>query len=171
MNEPALIAAQRRLQAPLVREAVGAAAPRAYSVWLTGGGVITLRLPWRVRCRCCRDKPDEDSPCASSTPHRSNQHLALFRQHLAPYVDVFMAETHSSIAEAWCFLDAFADCGKPVWLSLTLEDAEPVAGQPMLRFNEPEQDSSPAQSAAPSILPPQRNVPLEGERSTISRRH
>jgi S-methylmethionine-dependent homocysteine/selenocysteine methylase len=62
--------------------------------------------------------------------------IAVFRQHLAPYVDVFMAETHSSIAEAQCFLDAFSGCGKPVWLSLTLEDAEPVVGQPMLRSGE-----------------------------------
>ena len=67
---------------------------------------------------------------------RANVMMGLFRQHLAPYVDVFMAETHSSIAEALCFLDAFADCGKPVWLSVTLEDAEPVAGQPMLRSGE-----------------------------------
>lgn len=62
--------------------------------------------------------------------------MGVFRQHLAPYVDLFMAETHSSIAEAQCFLDVFADCGKPVWLSLTLEDAKPVAGQPMLRSGE-----------------------------------
>ena len=67
---------------------------------------------------------------------RASEMMALFRRHLAPYVDVFMAETHSSIAEAWCFLDAFADCGKPVWLSLTLEDADPVSGQPMLRSGE-----------------------------------
>ncbi len=67
---------------------------------------------------------------------RAIEMMALFRQHLNPYVDVFMAETHSSIAEAWCFLDAFADCEKPVWLSVTLEDAEPVAGQPMLRSGE-----------------------------------
>ena len=67
---------------------------------------------------------------------RASEMMALFRQHLAPYVDIFMAETHSSIAEARCFLDAFADCEKPVWLSLTLEDAEPVSGQPMLRSGE-----------------------------------
>ena len=67
---------------------------------------------------------------------RAIEMMALFRQHLAPYVDVFMAETHSSIDEARCFLDAFADCGKPIWLSLTLEDAEPVAGKPMLRSGE-----------------------------------
>jgi S-methylmethionine-dependent homocysteine/selenocysteine methylase len=62
--------------------------------------------------------------------------MGVFRQHLAPYVDFFMAETHSSIAEALCFLDVFADCRKPIWLSLTLEDAEPIDGQPMLRSGE-----------------------------------
>ena len=54
--------------------------------------------------------------------------MELFHRYLAPYVDCFMAETQSSIAEAQCFLDAFADCGKPLWLSVTLEDASPVAG-------------------------------------------
>ena len=67
---------------------------------------------------------------------RASEMMALFRHHLNPYVDVFMAETHSSIAEAQCFLDTFADCGKPLWLSLTLEDAEMVEGQPMLRSGE-----------------------------------
>ncbi len=67
---------------------------------------------------------------------RASEMMARFRQHLTPFVDVFMAETHSSIAEARCYLDAFANCEKPVWLSLTLEDAEPVAGKPMLRSGE-----------------------------------
>ena len=67
---------------------------------------------------------------------RAVEMMAMFRQHLTPYVDVFMAETHSSIAEAQSFLEVFADCGKPVWLSVTLEDAKPVAGQPMLRSGE-----------------------------------
>ncbi len=68
--------------------------------------------------------------------HGASDMMVLFRKHLAPYVDCFMAETQSSIAEAQCFLDAFADCGKPLWLSVTLEDASPVAGQPMLRSGE-----------------------------------
>lgn len=68
--------------------------------------------------------------------HRAGQMMGVFHQHLAPYVDLFIAETHSSIAEAHCFLDVFSDCEKPLWLSLTLEDAEPVAGQPLLRSGE-----------------------------------
>ena len=69
--------------------------------------------------------------------HVARDMLGLFCQHLDLYVDFFMAETQSSIVEAQCFLDAFASCGKPVWLSLTLEDADPVAGQPILRSGEP----------------------------------
>ena len=38
---------------------------------------------------------------------RASEMMALFRQHLTPYVDFFMAETHGSIAEAQCFLNAF----------------------------------------------------------------
>ena len=67
---------------------------------------------------------------------RATDMITLFRQHLDPYADLFMAETHSSIAEAQCFLTVFADAEKPVWLSLTLEDAQPVAGQPKLRSGE-----------------------------------
>ena len=68
--------------------------------------------------------------------HGARDMMSLFRQYLDPYVDFFMAETQSSIAEAQCFLDAFADYEKPLWLSLTLEDAYPVSGQPMLRSGE-----------------------------------
>lgn len=34
---------------------------------------------------------------------RAADMIALFRHHLDPYADLFMAETHSSIAEARCF--------------------------------------------------------------------
>ena len=62
--------------------------------------------------------------------------INLFRRHLDPYVDFFMAETHSSIAEVQCFLEVMANCEKAVWLSLTLEDANPINGLPMLRSGE-----------------------------------
>ena len=68
---------------------------------------------------------------------RAAEMIRLFRQKLDPHADFFMAETHSSIAEALCFLSVFSDCDKPVWLSLTLEDASPVAGTPQLRSGEP----------------------------------
>jgi homocysteine S-methyltransferase len=75
--------------------------------------------------------------------------IGLFRQKLDSYADFFMAETHSSIAEALCFLTVFADCDKPVWLSLTLEDANPVAGTPQLRSGEPLADLLAAIDDAP----------------------
>ncbi|MDP4925346.1 MAG: homocysteine S-methyltransferase family protein [Alphaproteobacteria bacterium] len=80
---------------------------------------------------------------------RATEMIGLFRQKLDPYADFFMAETHSSIAEALCFLTVFADCDKPVWLSLTLEDANPVAGTPQLRSGEPLTDLLAAIDDAP----------------------
>jgi len=41
---------------------------------------------------------------------------------LDPYVDIFLGETLSTTLEAEAFLGAAAGRGKPVWLSLTLED-------------------------------------------------
>ena len=84
---------------------------------------------------------------------RAVEMIGLFRQQLDPYADFFMAETHSSIAEALCFLEVFADCDKPVWLSLTLEDAAPLAGTPKLRSGEPLIDLLTAiDGAAPSAV-------------------
>lgn len=44
-------------------------------------------------------------------------------QALAPFVDVFVAETLSTVAEAHAALQATAQLGKPVWVSFTLEDS------------------------------------------------
>jgi S-methylmethionine-dependent homocysteine/selenocysteine methylase len=80
---------------------------------------------------------------------RAAEMIELFRQQLDPYADFFMAETHSSIAEALCFMSVFADCDKPVWLSLTLEDANPLAEKPQLRSGEPLTDLLAAIDDAP----------------------
>ncbi len=69
-------------------------------------------------------------------PERAPAMLATFRAHLLPHADIALAETTSSIAEADAFLSAFAGCGKPVWLGLTLEDDNPEAGNPKLRSKE-----------------------------------
>ncbi|MEM9202968.1 MAG: homocysteine S-methyltransferase family protein [Actinomycetota bacterium] len=47
---------------------------------------------------------------------------------LAPHVDVFVAETQSSIAEATASFGAAARHGKPVWVAATLEDGGGPAG-------------------------------------------
>ena len=67
--------------------------------------------------------------------------MQMFRHALSPYVDLFAAETYSAIAEARCFLDVFGGAGKPLWVSLSLEDVAPEAGCPRLRSGEPLADA------------------------------
>ncbi len=44
---------------------------------------------------------------------------------MAPYVDFFICETMSAIAESWAAAAAAAETGKPVWVSWTLNDYSP----------------------------------------------
>ena len=60
-----------------------------------------------------------------------------FRRFLAPVADIFIGETLSSVAEATTYLDLFADCAADLWVSVTLEDVDAVAGRPRLRSGEP----------------------------------
>ncbi len=62
--------------------------------------------------------------------------MKLFCRALLPYVDIFAAETYSSIAEVRCFMDVFGATEKPIWLSVSLEDNRPVVGNPVLRSGE-----------------------------------
>jgi S-methylmethionine-dependent homocysteine/selenocysteine methylase len=61
---------------------------------------------------------------------------------LAPYVDVWLAETLSTIAEAEAAARATAGTGKPLWLSFTLEDGEVDQSAPRLRSGEPVADAT-----------------------------
>lgn len=54
---------------------------------------------------------------------------------LAPYVDIWLAETVSSLAEARTWREVLPDDGKPFWLSFTLDDAVPHE-VPVLRSGE-----------------------------------
>ena len=63
--------------------------------------------------------------------------MRLFRDQLADYADLFLAETLGSVAEAELFLTEFLPVGRPVWLSVTLEDVDVTAGEPRLRSGEP----------------------------------
>jgi S-methylmethionine-dependent homocysteine/selenocysteine methylase len=74
--------------------------------------------------------------------------MRLFRHALSPYVNFFVAETCSAVAEACCFLDVFGGVGKPLWVSLSLEDVAPEAGCPRLRSGEPLADAIAALGAA-----------------------
>lgn len=53
----------------------------------------------------------------------------------APFVDHWLAETQSSIAEIKAVRQALGDNNKPLWVSFTLDD-EPANGQALLRSEE-----------------------------------
>lgn len=66
-----------------------------------------------------------------------DQSVAIHRTLIAglnAHVDVWLAETQSSIAEVRAVREALADDAKPLWLSFTLEDSE--QGVPRLRSGE-----------------------------------
>ena len=65
---------------------------------------------------------------------------ALYREQaefLAPHVDFFLCETLSCLLEARAAVTAATSTGKPVWLSLSIEDS----GAPNLRSGEPVRDA------------------------------
>ncbi len=67
---------------------------------------------------------------------------------LRPYVDLWLCETQSLLAEAISvrlLIDRLDDEKKPVWISFTLEDAE-VTREPLLRSGEPVVDAVKAMS-------------------------
>ena len=70
-------------------------------------------------------------------PHAAADMMRLFRDELVDYADLFLAETLGSIAEAELFLTEFLTIGRPVWLSVTLEDVGVTVGKPCLRSGEP----------------------------------
>ena len=65
-------------------------------------------------------------------PDRAPALLAPLVRGLAPSVDLFLAETQSSIAEAQAACRAARHTGKPVWVSFTLAEAD----EPRLRSGE-----------------------------------
>ena len=66
--------------------------------------------------------------------------MQQFRRYLAPVADIFIGETLGSVAEATAYLDVFSDCAADLWLSVTLEDRDPVDDAPRLRSGEPLSD-------------------------------
>ncbi|HER25891.1 MAG TPA: homocysteine S-methyltransferase family protein, partial [Rhodospirillales bacterium] len=73
----------------------------------------------------------------SFDPVKAIPMLHLFRDNLLPYGDLVLAETLSCTAEISAFQEVFADCGKAVWVSLSLDDDNPESGAPKLRSGEP----------------------------------
>lgn len=76
-------------------------------------------------------------------PGRAPARLAVIAGALAPHVDVFLAETQSSIAEARAVAAAAAPHAKPVWLSFSLSD-DPPPDRSVLRSGESVADASAA---------------------------
>ncbi|MCF5653632.1 homocysteine S-methyltransferase family protein [Pseudomonas poae] len=67
---------------------------------------------------------------------RVNELLSPLVQGLAPHVDLWLAETQSSIAEVRAIHAGLPQDGKPFWLSFTLKD-EDTDDVPRLRSGEP----------------------------------
>lgn len=63
-------------------------------------------------------------------PDRVQDYLRLFVSALSPYVDVWLGETLSLIAEGKAVCQAVAKTDKPVWISFTLDDADGFQARP-----------------------------------------
>ena len=71
-------------------------------------------------------------------PARAPQILAVLTEGLAPYSDLWLAETQSSIIEAeTAARAALARAAKPLWISYTLQDETDDPATPRLRSGEP----------------------------------
>ena len=66
--------------------------------------------------------------------HATDIALPLIRGQ-APYADIWLAETQSSIAEPLALKNLLPDDGKPYWVAFTLEDEQPHS-EPVLRSGE-----------------------------------
>ncbi|MBB2671717.1 UNVERIFIED_ORG: homocysteine S-methyltransferase [Rhizobium esperanzae] len=71
-------------------------------------------------------------------PARVQDFLKVLVENLAPFVDIWLGETLSLIAEGEAVREAVAASGKPFWISFTLADdeADIKSGEPKLRSGE-----------------------------------
>lgn len=69
-------------------------------------------------------------------PVRAPALLKVLVAGLSPHVDLWLAETLGSIAEARAVAAALAGDGRPLWLSFTLRDEDPDLADPRLRSGE-----------------------------------
>ncbi|MDE2857632.1 MAG: homocysteine S-methyltransferase family protein [Chloroflexota bacterium] len=95
-----------------------------------------LRAAGQLACQARDHSAKRDARIAASLPPLEASYASEFTLSFAqmaeefaelmdllePYVDIFLGETLSTTFEAEAFLGAAAGRGKPVWLSLTLED-------------------------------------------------
>ncbi|CAM5765246.1 Homocysteine S-methyltransferase [Labrys miyagiensis] len=75
-------------------------------------------------------------------PGRVQDYLSVLVRELSPFVDVWLGETLSLIAEAEAARQATAATGKPLWISFTLADGPSAGSEPQLRSGEPVRDAA-----------------------------
>lgn len=77
-------------------------------------------------------------------PSRVQDYLKVLIENLNPFVDIWLGETLSLIAEAEAVRKAVAPSGKPVWIAFTLsDDAAAMRGdEPKLRSGESVEDAA-----------------------------
>ena len=89
-------------------------------------------------------------------PSRVQDYLTVLVENLDPYVDVWLGETLSLIAEGQAVRTAIAKTGKPFWISFTLADdaAQRSGASPKLRSGEAVEDAAQwtASSGANALL-------------------
>lgn len=89
-------------------------------------------------------------------PSRVQDYLKVLVDNLAPYVDVWLGETLSLIAEGEAVRTAVSGFGKPFYISFTLADdkAQIAGGEPKLRSGETVEDAAKwaASSGAEALL-------------------
>ena len=89
-------------------------------------------------------------------PSRVQDYLKVLVENLDPYVDVWLGETLSLIAEGEAVRTAVAQTGKPFWISFTLADdaAQRNGASPALRSGERVEDGArwAASSGAEALL-------------------
>lgn len=89
-------------------------------------------------------------------PSRVQDYLKVLVENLDPYVDVWLGETLSLIAEGEAVRTAVAETGKPFWISFTLADdaAQRNGASPALRSGERVEDAArwAASSGAEALL-------------------
>ncbi|MVA69814.1 homocysteine S-methyltransferase [Agrobacterium vitis] len=89
-------------------------------------------------------------------PSTVDAYLDVLVANLAPFVDVWLGETLSLIAEGEAVQKAVAATGKPFWISFTLADeaGQDIGGSPKLRSGELVQDAAlwAADSGASALL-------------------
>lgn len=76
-------------------------------------------------------------------PVKAQDYLSVLVRGLSPYVDLWLAETQSSLEEARAAAQAVASTGKPLWLSFTLHDEDGAEDRaPQLRSGQSVRDAA-----------------------------